>query len=34
MHPRTLMSLENFNRYWKNTPMAEVAKRINYSKPA
>jgi peptide deformylase len=34
MHTRTLMSLENFNRYWKSTPMAEVAKRINYSKPA
>jgi peptide deformylase len=34
MHTRSLMSLDNFNRYWKSTPMAEVAKRINYSKPA
>jgi peptide deformylase len=34
MHTRTLMSLENFNRYWKNAPMAEVAKRLTLSSPA
>jgi peptide deformylase len=34
MHTRTLMSLDNFNRYWKNTPMAEVAKRLTLSSPA
>jgi peptide deformylase len=33
MHTRTLMSLDNFNRYWKNTPMAEVAKRLTLSSP-
>jgi peptide deformylase len=24
MHPRTFMSVENFNRHWKNAPMSEV----------
>ncbi|HEY1950895.1 MAG TPA: peptide deformylase [Bryobacteraceae bacterium] len=33
MHTRTLMSLDNFNRYWKNTPMTEVAKRLTLSSP-
>jgi peptide deformylase len=26
MRPRTFMSVDNFNRYWKNTPMSEVLK--------
>ncbi len=26
MQPRTLMTVDNFNRLWKNKPMAEVAK--------
>jgi peptide deformylase len=34
MHTRTLMSLDNFNRYWKNAPMSEVAKRLTLSSPA
>jgi peptide deformylase len=34
MHPRTLMSVENFNRYWKNTPMTEVAKLRQLSQQA
>jgi peptide deformylase len=34
MHTRTLMSLDNFNRYWKNMPVAEVAKRLTLSSPA
>ncbi|HMF77949.1 MAG TPA: peptide deformylase [Bryobacteraceae bacterium] len=31
MHTRTLMSLDNFNRYWKSKPMAEVAKLLRDS---
>jgi peptide deformylase len=34
MYPRTLMSLENFNRYWKNAPMAEVSKQLTALPPA
>jgi peptide deformylase len=26
MQPRTFMSVENFNRYWKDKPMSEIAK--------
>ena len=28
MYPRTLMSMDNFNRYWKNKTMAEVRKEL------
>jgi peptide deformylase len=34
MQTRTLMSLDNFNRYWKSMPMAEVAKRLTLSTQA
>lgn len=28
MHARTLMTLENFNRYWKDKPIADVRKSL------
>lgn len=28
MHPRTFMGMENFNRYWKDKPMADVRKLL------
>jgi len=28
MHPRTLMTLDNFNRYWKSKSMAETKKLL------
>jgi peptide deformylase len=28
MHPRTLMTLENFNRHWKDKPIADVRKSL------
>ena len=28
MYPRTLMSVDNFNRYWKSKSMAEIKKEI------
>jgi peptide deformylase len=26
MHPRTFMSVDNFNRHWKNVPIAQMRK--------
>ena len=28
MYPRTLMTVENFNRYWKSKSMAEMKKEL------
>ena len=30
MYTRTLMSMENFNRYWKDKPMAQVKKALGW----
>jgi peptide deformylase len=30
MHARTFMSVDNFNRHWKDKPMAEVRKSIRF----
>ncbi len=33
MHTRTFMGMDNFNRHWKEKPMADVAQRIGWKRP-
>ena len=32
MHTRTFMSVENFNRHWKDKPLTEVRKSIRFER--